>query len=171
MLLVPDETRERLRREHDLAPPRAVQDRLRDAGLRPTHQRLTIGAMLFGQAHRHFTADDLHHELEATGAPLSLATVYNTLNHFVDAGLLRKIGPGGGRSWFDTDSGDHNHFHIASEDRFVDIAPEEVAFRRLPAPPPGYLIVGVDVAIRLARNEAMPGDPQRSPEPAPARDR
>src|SRR3546814_15143400 len=76
--------------------------RLRAIGLRPTRQRITLAQLLFGSCDRHITAEQLHAEATAADARVSLATVYNTLHQFVDAGLLREVTAEPGRSWFDT---------------------------------------------------------------------
>jgi len=76
----------------------AVLGLLRAAGLRPTRQRVLLGRHLFGRVQRHVTAVDLHQEALSLGFTLSLATVYNTLNQFAAAGLLRKVGIEGMRT-------------------------------------------------------------------------
>jgi Fe2+ or Zn2+ uptake regulation protein len=75
---------------------------LRRAGLRPTRQRLVLGWLLFSKGGRHVSAEMLHDEAKALNIHLSLATVYNTLHHFTEAGLLRQIGVDGSKSFFDT---------------------------------------------------------------------
>ena len=123
MLFVPEEMRRRLKAECDVGP--AVSESavvmLRRAGLRPTRQRLALGQLLFRDDHRHVTADDLHRDMLESGEQLSLATIYNTLNQFAEAGLVRKVAVNGGRSYFDTDAGDHQHFYVESEDRIFDV--------------------------------------------------
>jgi len=153
MLQVPDETRKRLLAERDseAALSAHVHDLLKAAGLRPTRQRVSLGRLLFGGGQRHVTADDLHREATACGASLSLATVYNTLNQFAAAGLVRKVSVEGERSWYDTDTDGHQHFYIEAEDRIIDIPGDQMSLGELPAPPDGYAISKVDVLIRLVR--------------------
>ena len=86
--------------------------RLRAAGLRPTRQRVALARLLFEGEHRHVTAESLHAEVRATRMPVSLATVYNALNQFRDAGLLREVVVAPGRSYFDTNTGHHHHFFV-----------------------------------------------------------
>lgn len=69
-----------------------------------------------GGKDRHFTAQEVHRNLVRTGSRLSLATVYNTLNGFSDAGLLRKIPVGDGNFFFDTNRSDHVHIVTENED-------------------------------------------------------
>jgi Fur family iron response transcriptional regulator len=68
-----------------------VNEMLQSAGLRPTRQRMALGWLLFGKGARHLTAEMLYEEATLAKVPVSLATVYNTLNQLTDAGLLRPI--------------------------------------------------------------------------------
>lgn len=130
-----------------------VQTLLRDAGLRPTRQRMILGEFLFGGQHRHVTAETLHAEVAAAGMQLSLATVYNTLNQLTQAGLLRRIGPDGSRCFFDTNTSVHPHFYIEGEDRLVDV-PELLAVKTMPQPLPGHEVSRLDIVIRIRRKAA-----------------
>lgn len=127
-----------------------LQELLREAGLRPTRQRMLLGQLLFTGMGRHVTAETLHSEAAAAGMRLSLATVYNTLNQFTQAGLLRRIGPDGSRCFFDTDTSVHPHFYLEGEDRLIDV-PEHLAVARMPAPPLGHEISRLDIIIRIRR--------------------
>lgn len=151
MLFIPEETRKRLLSSDnpDDARLQEISACLRKVGLRPTKQRLNIGRLLFGTTHRHITADDLFQEIQTTGEHLSLATIYNTLHHFSEAGLLRRICTGSERVYFDTDTGDHHHFYVQDEDRIVDAPAGDTIINRLPEAPEGYEIAKVDVVIHL----------------------
>ncbi len=128
-----------------------VRALIQQAALRPTRQRLEIAALLFKDDHRHVTAGDLGREADAAGIRVSLATVYNTLNQFAEAGLLRRVTVNGDLSYFDTHTGDHQHFYVEGEDRLIDVPEGSIEFGRLPDPPDGYVISRVDVVIRLRR--------------------
>jgi Fur family iron response transcriptional regulator len=128
--------------------------RLKQAGLRPTRQRLALARILFGAADRHVTAEQLHSETRAAGIHISLATVYNTLHQFTDAGLLREVLVEPGRSYFDTNTGSHHHFYHEHSGDIVDIAASDVAFARLPQTPAGHEIAAVDVVIRVRPSRA-----------------
>ncbi len=148
MLFVPDETRKRFRTEEAMLRTRAA---LKRVGLRPTRQRIVLGGLIFREEHRHFTADDLHRETIATGTRLSLATVYNTLNQFAEAGFVRRVCIEGGRTYFDTDTANHQHFYVEAEDRIIDIPAGRISLGMLPEPPEGYAIDKVDILLRLVR--------------------
>jgi Fur family transcriptional regulator, iron response regulator len=117
-----------------------VTERLRKAGLRPTRQRVALATLLFGEGHRHVTAEEL---------PVSLATVYNTLNQFTEAGLLREVAIEGHRSYFDTNTSNHFHFYLEDERKLFDIPGDDLQVRGLPELPKGKRIRRVDVIVRL----------------------
>ena len=126
--------------------------RLREAGLRPTRQRLALARLLFEGGNRHVSAEQLHSEALAAAIRVSLATVYNTLHQFTDAGLLREVVVEPGRSYFDTNIDDHHHFFCESSGHLQDIPGELVMVGRLPQPPDGTAIRRVDVIIRVRRD-------------------
>lgn len=126
---------------------------LREAGLRPTRQRLMLGRLLFESGHRHVTAEALYGEAIAADMQLSLATVYNTLNQFTEAGLLRRIAADGVKSFFDTDTSVHPHFYLEGEDVLADIE-QELVFERIPEALPGHDIARLDIIVHIRRKKA-----------------
>lgn len=122
------------------------------AGLRPTRQRVALAALLVGDGQdRHVTAESLHAAAHAAGEQVSLATVYNTLRAFCEAGLIHEISVDGSRSYFDTRLDDHPHFFWEDEGRLVDAPAEDLEIARLPRLPDGAELSRVDVVIRLRR--------------------
>jgi Fur family iron response transcriptional regulator len=132
-------------------PVSGLKNRLRKAGLRPTRQRMLLGWLLFSGGNRHVSAEVLFQESQAARSQLSLATVYNTLGQFSDAGLLRKVAAFGDRVIYDTCTGDHHHFLVEADGTVLDISDEDVGLSHVPEPPPGYRVTGVDVVVRLER--------------------
>ena len=124
---------------------------LRAAGLRPTRQRVALARVLFEGGPRHVTAESLHAEVKATRMPVSLATVYNTLNQFRDAGLLREVVVAPGRSYVDTNTGHHHHFFVETDGELCDFPSDAVTIAGLPAPPEGTTLSRVDVIVRVRR--------------------
>ena len=131
-----------------------VDKRVREAGLRPTRQRVALADLLFAKGDRHLSAEELHEEAVAAGVPISLATVYNTLHQFTEAGLLRILAIEGARTYFDTTTSDHHHFYIEGENKVFDIDEGPVRVVNLPAPPEGMEIANVDIVVRLRRKRA-----------------
>jgi len=140
--------------EHDISRDTGSQAtaRLRQAGLRPTRQRVELAGILFKDDDRHVTAESLHEEVTAAGVKVSLATVYNTLHQFTEVGLLRQVIVDASRSYFDTNVGDHQHFFVEKEGTLIDIPGEHIAVSGVPAPPPGLSIDRVDVVVRVKRD-------------------
>jgi Fur family iron response transcriptional regulator len=125
---------------------------LAQAGLRPTRQRLSLAALLVGDGKdRHVTAESLYEAACATGDKVSLATVYNTLRAFCEAGLISEITVDGSKSYFDTRVDDHPHFYWEDTAELTDAPATELEFARLPKAPEGAQVARVDVVIRLRR--------------------
>ena len=124
-------------------------DRLRDAGLRPTRQRLALAKFLFEGCDRHVTAEQLHTEALAGNIRVSLATVYNTLHQFTEVGLLREIVVDAGRSYFDTNTSTHHHFFDETHGELTDMPMEDLQISGIPVPPGGAEIQSVDVVVRI----------------------
>jgi Fur family transcriptional regulator, iron response regulator len=139
--------------------PFHITQRLRQAGLRPTRQRCSLAKLLFGQGDRHVSAEALHEEAAAAGVRVSLATIYNTLRQFQQAGLLRELAIDGQRSYFDTNTSNHNHFYFEGpgdgegqgQGRLIDIPGDTVRVDGVPTPPEGMRISHIDVVVRLVK--------------------
>lgn len=130
-----------------------LASRLRTAGLRPTRQRLAIAALLLDGRHRHVSAEGLSAEIKASGAHISEATIYNALNQFTDAGLLRRVSVHKDHSVFDTNTDHHHHFYDATNDKLMDVPSDHVVLAQLPAAPAGHDIASVDVVITLKSHD------------------
>lgn len=137
-----------------LAGRPSVRVLLRDAGLRPTRQRVALGEILYGRGHRHLSAEQLHEEALAARVPVSLATVYNTLHQFTEVGLLREVAVEGTKTYFDTNVSNHHHFYVEGENSVFDIPGDGVTIGAVPVPPEGMEIVRVDVVVRLRPKQA-----------------
>lgn len=125
---------------------------LTDGGLRPTRQRVVLAALLIGDGqNRHVTAESLFVAAGGAGDSVSLATVYNTLRAFCDAGLTREITVDGSKSYFDTRVDDHPHFYWEDTATLTDAPADQLEFARIPDAPPGAEVSKVDVVIRLRR--------------------
>jgi Fur family iron response transcriptional regulator len=130
-------------------PFHQLRQRLRGAGLRPTRQRVSLGWLLFAKGDRHLSAEMLFEEATRARVSVSLATVYNTLHQFTEAGLLRELAMDGGKTFFDTNPTDHHHFFVEGEEAMIDVPVEAVTIGALPEPPEGMEIARVDVIMRL----------------------
>ncbi|MEM9764945.1 MAG: Fur family transcriptional regulator Irr [Pseudomonadota bacterium] len=125
---------------------------LASADLRPTRQRQALAMLLVGDGkNRHVTAEGLFEAAQAAGEKVSLATVYNTLHSFTEAGLMAEVRVDGSRSYFDTDVSDHAHYFWEDEGRVTDAPENAVRVESLAAAPEGAEIAKIDVVIRLRR--------------------
>lgn len=127
-------------------------DWLRAGGLRPTRQRLALAELLVGDGlNRHVTAESLFALASGSGERVSLATVYNTLRAFCEAGLMNEVVVDGSKSYFDTRTDDHPHFYWEDTHKLTDAPAEELTIASLPQVPDGMTVARVDVVIRLRR--------------------
>jgi Fur family iron response transcriptional regulator len=131
-----------------------LRDKLREVGLRPTRQRVSLGWILFGAGDRHVTAEMIFEEARRARIPVSLATVYNTLHQFTAVGLLRPIAADPARTYYDTNPTHHHHFAMDDGDRLIDVPQDKISVTSLPEPPEGYEIARVDVVVHLRRRHS-----------------
>lgn len=133
--------------------PELLADFLQRAGIRATRQRLALAALLFTGGHKHLTAEQLYTQLRKQRAKVSLATVYNCLHQFTEAGLLRQIAVDQSSAYFDTNTGGHHHFYDPDTNVLIDIPLDAVAFKALPKAPQGRKIQQVDLVFHLASKD------------------
>ena len=139
-----------------IAPPgtsgaaSGCERRLAECGIRATAQRVRIAALLLSTP-QHLSAEQILASMRAAGARVSKATVYNTLNLFAAHGLIRQLSVDGARAWFDSNVEPHYHFHDLTTGALTDVPVPAVEFSRLPLPPPGTEVVGIDLVIRLRK--------------------
>ncbi|MGO9674716.1 MAG: iron response transcriptional regulator IrrA [Methylocella sp.] len=138
----------------DLAgcPFHDLRMRLAAAGLRPTRQRMSLGWILFSRGARHLTAERLQEEAQESNVSISLATIYNSLHQFTNAGLLCAIAVDGTRTFFDTNTVRHHHF--LDDGVLIDIPELKVDVTSLPALPAGKRIAEINVVVRLGERSA-----------------
>lgn len=132
----------------------ALAQRLRDAGLRPTRQRLLIAELLLDGRHRHVSAESLAREIRDTGTHMAGGTVYNTLNQFNEVGLLRRVTVHNEHCVFDTNTEHHHHFYDPESDQLIDIPANAVTLASLPGAPEGHEIRSVDVLIHISARDS-----------------
>ncbi len=131
-----------------------AERRLRRHGLRPTRQRIALADLLFAKGDRHLTVEELHEEAVEAGVPVSLATVYNTLHQFTEAGMIRVLAVESAKTYFDTNVSDHHHFFVEGRNEVLDIPVSNITIGNLPEAPDGMEIAHVDVVIRLRPKQA-----------------
>ena len=85
-----------------------------------------------------------------SGIPVSVATVYNTLHQFTEAGLLRETPSSRGARISDTNTADHHHFFCEATGKLQDIPAPQLSVNGLP-PLAGTEIRRVDVIVLIRR--------------------
>ena len=128
-----------------------ILNKLRSSGLRPTKQRVEIAKYLFEREKTfHFTVESLNKLLEKkTTSKFALATIYNTVHAFKDAGHLSEIEVKGKKTYFDTNISNHHHFYNSETSELIDIDANEVIIQKIPKAPNGKKIKNVEVFINL----------------------
>tara|TARA_B110000003_G_scaffold41321_1_gene38439 strand:+ start:56 stop:481 length:426 start_codon:yes stop_codon:yes gene_type:complete len=122
---------------------------LKEVDLRPTKQRVMLISNIFKYGNRHINAEKLHKEILNIGEKVSLATVYNTLNHLTDAGLLRQVKVNASQNYFDTNIQAHHHFFDESNKSLIDISYNEIKLKEIPKPPANKKISDVEIIISI----------------------
>ena len=124
---------------------------LRLHGLKPTKQRMFLTKILFSGKDMHFCAEDLRKIILKKGYRMSLATIYNNLQNFADAGLLKQRRVTNNRSYFDNNVTDHYHFYDEEKNNLIDIPPSSVKFLKFPKIPKDKKIKTLDLLIYLIK--------------------
>ena len=127
--------------------------KLRSSNLRPTKQRLKICQFLFDrQKTFHFTVEALNKKINKNGATkVSLATIYNTVEAFTNAGYLKEILTSKNKSYYDTNTKSHHHFYDEGSKELTDIHYSQIKLSKVPIPPKGKKIKNLEVVIRIQK--------------------
>ena len=127
-------------------------EKLRESGLRPTRQRLKICEVLFSPEKTfHFTINDLSKIIEEKlSEKISLATVYNTIHAFKKKGYLKEISINSDKSYFDTNTTDHQHFFDEDKSELIDCGDDEIDSVKIKRNITGKKIKSIEVLIRVA---------------------
>lgn len=131
-----------------------IPDLLRSYDITPTHQRTEIAFVLFSR-HEHLSADQVLAAVNVRHSETSKATVYNTLNLFVEKGLIREVIADPNKVFYDPNTTPHHHLYDVVNGTLTDIDANEVRIEGLPRPPEGMVTEGVDLIVRV-----RPGPPR-----------
>ena len=130
-----------------------IINKLRSSGLRPTKQRILIAKNLFDRNRTfHFTVETLNKKINKNGnEKISLATRYNTVEAFTNAGYLKEILTSKNKSYYDTNIKSHHHFYDEGTKELTDINYNQVKLSKVPTPPKGKKIKNLEVVIRIQK--------------------
>ncbi|KAB2313949.1 transcriptional repressor [Betaproteobacteria bacterium SCN2] len=123
---------------------------LRAHDINPTHQRIEIAYALFSRQ-EHLSADQVMTIVNDRHAETSKATVYNTLNLFLEKGLIREVIVDPSKVFYDPNTGPHHHLYEVDSGQLTDIDADDVRIEGLPALPKGMETVGIDLIVRVKR--------------------
>lgn len=129
-----------------------LADVLRRHGVNPTHQRIEIAYALYSR-HEHLSADQVLSMVNERHPETSRATVYNTLNLFVERKLVREVIVDPNRVFYDPNTRPHYHLYDVETGRLTDIDAREVQISGLPELPAGMVTEGMDIIIRVRSGE------------------
>lgn len=121
---------------------------LRAHDINPTHQRIEIAHALFSRQ-EHLSADQVMAIVNGRHAETSKATVYNTLNLFLEKGLIREVIVDPSKVFYDPNTGPHHHLYEVDSGRLTDINAEDIRIEGLPDLPQGMEKVGIDLIVRV----------------------
>ena len=137
-----------------LSPPIPREDisaTLLRFGISPTPQRVEVAALLLERT-QHLSADQVLARLLENDAPVSKATVYNTLGLFAARGLVREVMVDATKVFYDSNTSSHHHFFNIDDGTLLDVASGDVVIDQLPDAPAGTRTDSVDIVIRV-RNQ------------------
>jgi len=125
-----------------------VLNTLHQHHITPTQQRVEIASLLLMQ-YQHLSAEDILAQLNQRHPIVSKATVYNTLNLFVEKGLVKQVIVDPNKIFYDSNINKHYHFYNVDTGYLSDIEDEQVTLTHLPHLPEKTQAVEVDIVIRI----------------------
>ncbi|BBL25688.1 MULTISPECIES: Fur family transcriptional regulator [Comamonas] len=132
-----------------------LAERLRQAGLQPTRQRLAMARVLLG-APVHMHAEQVLQAARQHYPSLSRATVYASLPLFAERGLLRALPLGLEHTVYDSSTEVHPHLLIEDSGEVLDLPPDCIRWDALPPLAPGLEVAAIDMVVRVRRTAAAP---------------
>lgn len=132
-----------------------LADKLRAHGINPTHQRIEIAYALFSRQ-EHLSADQVMAIVNERHSETSKATVYNTLNLFLEKRLIREVIVDPSKVFYDPNTHPHFHLYDVQSGRLTDIDAGDVRVTGLPDLPAGVTAEGMDIVIRVRPAGATP---------------
>ena len=126
----------------------ALVEMLRRHDINPTHQRIEIAHALFARG-EHLSADQILAIVNDRHSQTSKATVYNTLNLFLEKKLIREVIVDPNKVFYDPNTEPHHHLYNVDTGELTDIDASRIEVSGLPQLPDGMVTDGVDIIVRV----------------------
>ena len=123
---------------------------LKKSPLKVTTQRTRLIEILFKNGDHHFTAEDVHKEVNKNKYNISLATIYNCLNQFTKHEILKSVRMSSDKVYFDTNTDGHHHFFCKSTEKLSDIKYSDIKITNLPKIPKGKKLKSVEIVVNIS---------------------
>ena len=101
-----------------------LREKIKEAGLKATPQRLAIYESMRKLGHA--SVDMVIEDLKNSFPTLTVATIYNVLESFVNTGLLTRRFSSNNKMYFDVNVYEHAHFYDQEENSYMDFLDPEL---------------------------------------------
>ena len=125
-------------------------NKLKKSPLKVTIQRTRLIEILFKNGDHHFTAEDVHKEVNKNKYNISLATIYNCLNQFTKHEILKSVRMSSDKVYFDTNTEGHHHFFCKSTEKLTDIKYSDIKITNLPKIPKEKKLQSVEIVVNIS---------------------
>ena len=126
---------------------------LRQHGINPTAQRITIAEVLLSKD-QHMSADQVLNAVSGKQTTVSKATVYNTLNLFSEKGLIKPVIIDPNKVFYDSNITAHYHIYNEDSGELLDLDTHSLKISGIPELPENTVENGVDVIVRVRQQRS-----------------
>lgn len=125
-----------------------IKRKLLECDINPTFQRNEIARVMLSKP-QHLSADQVLTLVNARDGHVSKATVYNTLNLFVEKGLIREVAIDPTKIFYDSNTSHHHHYYNEDTGELYDFETDDMSLNPKSSLPENTVQSGVDVVVRV----------------------